>query len=156
VAVATRAAAQTASDSTPAQTASDSTPPPGLAPEPPAMTKGLDWFNAKVNQRGGGPHDGFYPEFGNMVTGAGWVSGGPGYRHQLWDGRARFDASAAVSWRLYRAVQGRFEFPRLANDRLLVGAQVMYQDLQQVNFFGVGNDSLKSNRSGYRLNDTDV
>jgi hypothetical protein len=185
VAVATRAAAQTASDSVPARTASDSTPakaasdsvpaqttsdstaaqtasdstpePPGYAPEPPAITKGLDWFNAKVNlNQSGGPHDGFYPEFGNMVTGAGWISGGPGYRHQLWDGRARFDVSASVSWRLYRAVQGRFELPRLANDHLTIGAQAMYQDLQQVNFFGVGNDSLKANRSGYRLNDTDI
>jgi outer membrane protein assembly factor BamA len=66
------------------------------------------------------------------------------------------DASAVVSWNLYRAAQGRFELPHLAHDRLTVGAQVMYQDALHVNYFGLGNDSLESDRSGYRLNNTDV
>jgi outer membrane protein assembly factor BamA len=33
---------------------------------------------------------------------------------------------------------------------------VIYQDLLQVNYFGVGSGSLESNRSGYRLHGTDV
>jgi len=52
--------------------------------------------------------------------------------------------------------QGRFEFPHLAKDHLTVGSQVIYQDLLQVNYFGLGNNSLESNRSGYRLDETDV
>jgi hypothetical protein len=42
----------------------------GLAPEPPAIAKMINWFDREVNQ-GGGPKDGFYPEFGNMITGSG-------------------------------------------------------------------------------------
>src|SRR5439155_10837469 len=44
----------------------------------------------------------------------------------------------------------------VAHGRLTVGAQVMYQDLLHVNYFGLGNDSLKADRSGYRFNNTDV
>ncbi len=111
----------------------------GLAPEPPALTKLINWFDREVNQ-GGGPRDGFYPETGNMVTGSGWISAGPGYRRQFSGRRARVDASAAVSWNVYKMAQVRFELPRLANDRLSVGAQTLYQDMLQVNYFGVGND----------------
>jgi hypothetical protein len=72
------------------------------------------------------------------------------------DGLAVVEASAVVSWNLYKAAQGRFELPHIAHDRLSVGAQVTYQDLLHVNYFGLGNDSLKSDRSGYRFNNTDV
>jgi hypothetical protein len=127
----------------------------GLVPEPPAMTRLVNWFDHEVNQNGG-PHDGFYPEFGNTITGSGWISAGPGYRQQFLDGRARLNVSGAVSWKFYKMAQARFELPRLANDHLLLGAQTIYQDMLQVNYFGLGNDSLQSNRSGYRLDETDV
>jgi hypothetical protein len=84
------------------------------------------------------------------------ASGWPGYRHHVLDDLAVVDVSAVVSWNLYKAAQGRFELPHIAHDRLSVGAQVMYQDLLHVNYFGLGNDSLKSDRSGYRFNNTDV
>jgi outer membrane protein assembly factor BamA len=44
----------------------------------------------------------------------------------------------------------------LAEDHVSLGAQAIYQDMLQVNYFGLGGDSLKSNRSGYRLDETDV
>ena len=65
------------------------------------------------------PKDGFYAEFGHMITGSGWIAAGPGYRHQLFARRAIADVSGAISWRTYKAVQARLEFPNLANDRLL-------------------------------------
>jgi hypothetical protein len=102
------------------------------------------------------PSDGVYAELGHMVTGAGWISGGPGYRRHLLDGRALVEASGAVSWNFYKTAQSRFELRHLAHDRLTLGAQVMYQDLVQVEYFGVGNASLESKRTAYRLNNTDV
>src|SRR5262245_18612673 len=127
----------------------------GLGPEPHVIPNVMDWFDREMNQTGG-PKDGFFPELGNMITGAGWISAGPGYRHHLLHGRARATASAAVSWKFYKMAQGRFEFPSLALDHLSVGTQVIYQDLLQVNYFGLSNNSLKANRSGYRLDETDV
>jgi hypothetical protein len=127
----------------------------GLLAEPAVITRAIDRIDSEGNQ-GGGPKDGFYPELGNMITGSGWVSAGPGYRHHLFDDRAIVDVSAAVSWNFYKMTQGRLELPHLANDHLTLGSQVMYQDLLQVNYFGLGSHSLESNRSGYRLHETDV
>jgi hypothetical protein len=91
-----------------------------------------------------------------MITGAGWISAGPGYRKHLFNRRALVDGSAAVSWRAYKMAQARFEWTDLADDHVSVGSQVRWQDLAQVNYFGVGADSLVSNRSAYRLKSTDV
>jgi hypothetical protein len=129
--------------------------PPGLFAEPAVLRKLVNLTDGAVNLDGEGP-DGLYPEFGNMITGAGWISAGPGYRRHVLDGRALVDASAALSWNLYRVAQARFELPHLANDRLSLGAQAMYQELLQVNYFGLGDASLKSQRSGYRFNNGDI
>ena len=138
-------------------TASDATSAAaqGLVPEPPAIAKVINLFDRELNQSGG-PRDGAYPELGNMITGSGWISAGPGYRQELWDGRARINVSSAVSWKLYKMAQARFELPHLAHDRLSIGAQTLYQDMLQVNYFGLGNHSVFANRSGYRLDETDV
>jgi hypothetical protein len=104
----------------------------------------------------GSKKSGFYPELSNMNTGAGWVSAGPGYRQYLLNDRLLLDGSAALSWRLYKMVQGRIEMPTLANQRLTVGAQAMWQDQTQVNYFGAGADSAVSDRSQYRIKTTDV
>jgi Omp85 superfamily domain len=130
-------------------------PPKGIIAEPDVLRKLVDKSDGVINDEGE-RKDGPYAELGNMITGAGWISAGPGYRRHVLDGRALIDVSAAVSWKLYKMAQGRFELPHMAHGRLSLGAQAMYQDLLQVNYFGLGNDSLKSDRSGYRLNNTDV
>lgn len=139
----------------PPDTTDSSASQSGFLSEPSFMTRVIDRVDRELNQ-GGEPKDGFYPEFGNMITGSGWISAGPGYRHQLLNGQAFVNASAALSWNLYKMAQVRFELPHLAHDHLSVGAQTIYQDLLQVNYFGLGNDSLSSDRSGYRLDETDV
>ncbi len=78
------------------------------------------------------PKDGFYPELGHMITGGGWISAGPGFRHHLLNDRALIDMSAAVSWRAYKIAQARFELPYLADERLAIGAQALWQDFTQV------------------------
>src|SRR5438067_96867 len=98
-------------DDVAARTVGSDAQEPGLAPEPPAITRLVNWFDRQVNQ-GGGPKDGFYPELGNMITGSGWISAGPGYRHHLFDGRALVTASGAVSWKVYKMAQARFELLR--------------------------------------------
>jgi surface antigen Omp85-like protein len=102
------------------------------------------------------PADGLYAEMGNLITGEGWISAGPGYRRHVLNGRMLLDASAAVSWKLYNVAQARVELPHLAHDRLTVGAQVIHQDYLQVNYFGLGNDSRVSDRSAYRFKNSDV
>jgi len=129
--------------------------PVGFFKEPDIIANGIDYFNQRFGEGAGRPKNGFYPEFSNMITGAGWVSAGPGYRHYFSDDRIMLDASAALSWHLYKMGQARFELPTLANDHLIVGAQAMWQDATQVNYYGIGPDSLEENQSQYRLQSTD-
>jgi len=102
------------------------------------------------------PADGLYVETANMITGEGWISAGPGYRRHILDGRLRFDVSAAVSWKLYNVAQASVALPRLAHDRLTIGAQVMHQDFLQVDYFGLGQESRVSDLSAYRFKNTDI
>ena len=147
------AAAQTASKD--AATDATTIAPSGLLAEPHVMGSAVALAGRWLDE-GGSTKDGFYPDFGNMITGAGWISAGPGYHRHLFDGHAFVDASAAISWRAYKMAQARFELTDLAANRLTVGSQVRWQDLTQVDYFGTGADSLNSARSEYRLKDTDV
>jgi len=106
----------------------------------------------KIGDGTGQPKSGFYPEVSNMTTGAGWLSIGPGYRRYFHsDDSLLIDASAAVSWHLYTMGQARIERSQLANDHLAIGLQTMWQDATQVNFFGVGPDSLEADQTQYQL-----
>jgi hypothetical protein len=128
---------------------------PGLLPEPVLLKKLMNASDGSMTP-GGDPKDGPYADFSNMITGAGWISAGPGYRRHVLKDRALVDVSTALSWRLYGVAQGRFELPHVAHDRLTLGTQAVYQDLLQVNYFGLGDDSLKSDRSAYRFHNIDV
>jgi hypothetical protein len=91
-----------------------------------------------------------------MITGSGWISAGPGYRHYFNDDQVMFDTSGALSWHLYKMGQARVELPTLANEHLVLGAQAMYQDATQVNFYGIGPDSSENDKSQYQLQTVDV
>jgi len=97
-----------------------------------------------------------YVETGNMITGEGWISAGPGYRRHVLDDRLLVDVSAAISWKRYNVVQASVELPHLAHDRLTVGVQGLHQDYLQVDYFGLGNDSRVSDQSAYRFKNTDI
>jgi hypothetical protein len=128
-------------------------PTSGLLPEPPLLTRAIDLFPAADAMR---PTDGWYPELGHMVTGAGWIAGGPGYRHRILDGRALVEASTAISWRTYKMAQARLEFPALAADQLTVGIQALWQDLTQVRYFGAGPRTTAAAETDYRLQTTNA
>ncbi len=99
--------------------------------------------------------EGWYPEMSGMIPGSG-LSIGPGYRQHLFGDHLIVDASAAVSSNGSRMMQSQLIWPKLADDRLLIGSQVTYQDFTQVNFFGVGNATQKGDQTDYRLRDVDA
>jgi hypothetical protein len=127
----------------------------GLLPEPQIVTNAVDALFERFGDTGT-PRDGFYAELSNMITGSGFLSIGPGYRHQLLNDRAFVDVSAAVSWHAYNMVQGRFEIPDLFDSRFSAGMQMMWQDQTQITFFGIGPDSLETNESQYRMQSIDT
>jgi hypothetical protein len=91
-----------------------------------------------------------------MITGAGWISAGPGYRRHLFRGRALIDGSAGLSWRAYKIAQARLEFPYLASEKLQVGVQGFWHDYTQVRYFGSGRESLETGATDYRVKATDI
>jgi hypothetical protein len=52
--------------------------------------------------------------------------------------------------------QARFEAPQLANNHLTLGVQTMWQDSTQVNYFGIGSNSIDDDQSQYQLRTLDV
>jgi len=132
------------------------TPITGLFTEPKILTKGINFAIDKFDTDHQRNKDGWYAEFSNLITGAGWISVGPGYRRWVWNDKAFYDASAAVSWHLYQMAQTRFEAPDLTKRHITLGAQVMWQDQTQINYFGTGPNTLEAERSQYRLRSTDV
>lgn len=147
------AAARPASAQTPIST---DPPPSGWFTEPRMITMPIDVIADRFAKHQRSEKSGFYPELSNLVSGAGWLSAGPGYRHYAFNKQLVIDGSAAVSWHLYKMVQGRVELPALLNDRVAIGTQAMWQDLTQVSYFGSGPDSLESDHSEYRIKTTNV
>ena len=134
------AAAQTDPANAPAQTQapisggarvpSPAGSPPPLAPdgffrEPLFLSTGIDFMIDKFGDGTSEPKSGFYPELSNMITGAGWVSVGPGYRQYLNNDHLLLDTSAAVSWRFYKMIQARVEGLDLADRHLLLGDSLL-------------------------------
>ena len=114
----------------------------------------FSWGESQL-QDASATRDGFHPQIGGMIPGAG-IAVGPGYRHHLFGDRAIVDASGTVSWRQYTMARTRVEWPQLLTNRLSVGAELKYQDFSKVNFFGIGEGSSKADRTNYRLKDVDV
>ncbi len=150
--VAARSDAQQAAATPPSQ-ATDGAQ--GLVSEPRVMGRAVTFANRWIGSDGSSPKDGFYPDFEDMVTGAGWISAGPGYRRHFVDRHLFVDGSAAISWRAYKDAQAHVELTDLAKNHATLGFQVHWQDLTQVSYFGIGADSLESQRSEFRLRDTD-
>ena len=128
---------------------------PALFAEPGVMTTALDFADKYVGESGE-RKDGFYPKVGGMITGAGWLSLGPGYRVHVLNDRAVIDTSAQISWRAYKTANASIEFPLLAGERLALGSEAQWQDATQVSYFGIGPDTPLDLRSEYRLQTMNV
>jgi hypothetical protein len=127
----------------------------GFVAEPAIIGRALD-FTTRLVGDGGEVQNGLYPDLGNMPTGSGWISAGPGYRHWFAGDQLFVDGSAAISWRAYKMVQARIELPQLLRSRLTLGTQARWQDLTQVTYFGEGPTTEESQRSEYRLKSVNV
>ena len=135
----------------PLETASE---PPGFLLEPDFVQRIVLFGDRRLGN--GELTNGWYIDRGNMIPGAGWLSGGPGYRRWTANDQIFFDASAAMSWHGYRTAQASVELPSLARSRFLVGSQFRWQDFPQVAYFGQGSDSLEANGSQYRLQSSNI
>ncbi|MEO7274059.1 MAG: BamA/TamA family outer membrane protein [Vicinamibacterales bacterium] len=101
------------------------------------------------------PRNGFFVRYGfpEKPVGAGIGLGG-GYRHDLFDRRARVVAEAGFSLRRYSLLRADVSLPYLARERAEVGVEVSRRQNPQEEFFGDGPDSLEADRTNFRLDTT--
>ncbi len=125
----------------------------GFFTEPLILTSIVDAIVSRSRNEGvetSGP----YLKFGTGVPGAGWIAIGPGYK-RVFDERVMVDVAGIVSWRRYLNGRARIELRPRGNRTLALGAQALGQDWTQVQFFGVGQNSSRADRSNYRLRASD-
>lgn len=132
----------------------DTRPVPGLVKEPDLITRAALWSDRHLGN--GEVSNGFYIDFGKMIPGAGWISGGPGYRQWFGDDALLADGSVAISWHGYKMAQARVEMPRLARSRVSAGVQARWLDFGHVDHFGIGPDTVKEARTEFGIRATQV
>jgi outer membrane protein assembly factor BamA len=95
--------------------------------------------------------EGFHPKLGSLTTGSGFAYG-LGFRDRdLFSNRGAFEIWVAGSVKRYWATEARLRFPRLADNRLYLESWASHRDYPQENFFGLGPDSNRDDRSDYAI-----
>lgn len=96
------------------------------------------------------PHNGFFAEYGysHKPVGSG-VGFGGGFRHDLFDRRARVELEGGATFRKYSMLRGDFSLPRLADERLEVGVEAIYRHHPEEDFYGRGRDSIEDDRVSF-------
>ena len=95
--------------------------------------------------------EGFYPKLGSLTVGSGFAYG-LGFRDRnLFANNGALDLWTAASIKGYWAAESRLTFPQLADRRLHLEAWASRRDYTQENYFGLGPDSSRGDRSDYAL-----
>jgi hypothetical protein len=96
------------------------------------------------------PYNGLFVAYGytRKPVGSG-IGASAGYRHDLFDRRARVLVEAGMTLRRYRMVRGDFSLPYLAGDRVELGLEASDWHNPQEDFYGMGPDSLEADRVNF-------
>ena len=95
--------------------------------------------------------EGFHPKLGSLTTGSGFAYGAGFRDRDLFSNKGSLQIWAAGSVKRYWATEARLTFPRLANNHLHLEAWGSHRDYPQENFFGLGPDSDRDDRSDYAI-----
>ncbi|HEX2311629.1 MAG TPA: hypothetical protein VHH91_13045, partial [Vicinamibacterales bacterium] len=96
--------------------------------------------------------EGFYPKLGSLAVGSGFAYGAGFRDRDLFNDRGRLDVWAARSVRGYWATEARFTFPELAGNHLHLESWIAHRDYPEEDYFGLGPDSNRSDRTSYAIN----
>jgi surface antigen Omp85-like protein len=98
--------------------------------------------------------DGLYLRIGSVQRGGG-MAFGAGYRQPFGARRVVFDVNGAITTKGYKVGAAQVSLPRLLGDHLTVTGRVRYRYFPQEDYFGIGPDSQKANRTTYLLEETE-
>jgi hypothetical protein len=122
--------------------------PAGLIQEPGIIERVVTFGERR--HAAGELNDGLQWGLAEMIPGAG-LAGGIVYRRWGKNDRHVAEISSALSARGYKAIEARYEMPRLARSRFAVGAQGRWQDYPRLTYFGQGPASQEGDISEYGL-----
>jgi hypothetical protein len=118
-------------------------------PKPTGLEKKILYIeNDRVIERILAPYEGLYLKVGGLTKGAG-LGAGPGYRNWLWRDRAVFNTSLVASFRNYWFGTAEVLWPKLADERLVVGGHGYFRYFPRERFFGLGRDSSSDDRTSF-------
>jgi hypothetical protein len=125
--------------------------------QPGKIEKALLYVEREDPLRKISPYNGFFVEYGytGRPVGAG-IGASAGYRHDLFDRRARVLVEGGATLRGYRMVRGDFSLPYLARDRVELGLEVGDWHNPQEDFFGLGPGSLADDRVNFLYDRRDI
>jgi outer membrane protein assembly factor BamA len=90
-----------------------------------------------------------------MTTGSGFAVG-PGYRRYFRRDDMFVDLSGALSTKAYKALDARGRWARFWDDRVELWSEFRYRDYPEEDFFGLGENSTRANRTSYSIESTDI
>jgi hypothetical protein len=96
---------------------------------------------------------GFHPKLGGLSTGSGFA-GGVRYAPRLADGQLSFQTSGAISTRVYQYYDLSFGAPQLLRGKLSANFFARYRSYPQEDFFGLGPDSRREDRTNFAQEDS--
>ena len=122
--------------------------------QPDALQRGMDYIEDRALFLVA--RDGFHPKLGSLTTGSGFAFG-VGFRDRdLFKKRARLELWTAASLKKYWAMEARVAAPDLPGGRLIGGVVASLREYPQEDYFGLGPDSRRDDRSSFRLRTTEV
>ena len=96
---------------------------------------------------------GIHPKLGGLSTGSGFA-GGIRYAPRIAEGQVDFQISGAISPRLYQFYDLKLGAPKLLGGKLFTEFYSRYRSYPQEDFFGLGPNSRKQDRTNFALEDS--
>lgn len=122
-------------------------------PEKPGLTAKIWEFIEDTYGPSATQWAGFSPSFGSVTAGGGFSLGGRYRNTLLFDRRASVDVKALGSFKQYYMVSGKFRVPRIGGTPLFAAAEFDQFEYPQEDFFGLGSDTAREDRSNFLLRD---
>lgn len=117
----------------------------------------LIWIKeSRVLERFTGGIGGLRLKLGGMAAGGGFAIGPEYARDDLKEGHVRVRAAAQASLSGFQKYDAELTLPKLFEGRAALNIYGVHHNYPQLQYYGPGPDSLKGNRTNYRLEDTAI
>ncbi len=125
------------------------------APERGGLENGLYKFeNQRLLERFAKGYKSFHPKLGGLATGSGFALGVEYLSDDLAEKGIVFRVAGQASPVGYQLYEFQLAAPELLDNRFLLDFTARHRNYPQEDFFGIGAESQRKNRTNYRLEDT--